>query len=652
MILREGVGTPHCRVYYRTGTINGQDKYALVASWDQEDPSKPWGTEFVRSFKYKSTENQGDECTVEIGTSNRAILDKPWAMAGAQLKVIWGYREGSMSKPKLLEVKTIKPSFTTDGITLTIIAVDRASELRESRSKEVHEAPSGNPNDKFTFSDVAIKFCREKGLILKLWGQTWDFRQKAPNNNSQSNSSQPMQLNRTLMDQIKAMGRPAPGDIDTIKKDPGISYQAYPQANKSDYLLLKEMLTQQDNGPHVIKSTDNVLEIDTRNLDKKPVYGYTWNGGSGELLGIDGKFDTEYAYNMAGNIQGDYSDNVNKVVGLHNSNSLVSGDTALGDSVMAYLSSYFTSARFFDNTVQYVVSAQIMKRLSGKVAQKLAQRAVTATVGEGLLAGLFGVTFGWEIWVGMIILDQMGLVPSASIEKLFEPGPDTPQKIYDPKYNQIPSVRDAYSNVGKPQIPQSFKDKLGTPHSYDENFRDLSEVIKSNITGSQFPFQNHLHTAETDPVAFKNVLDNYQKEKAMEAIEFDLETMMHPRIESGDIIRLGGIGTRLAGNYYISEIIHTLDSNGAINKLTVKKNAVNPVKSEESGQISSDEKVIKTNRTLDEEDTNIPYYNNIFKAQLVNGQQVDPPSSNSGWESTIHKGPVYNWLGLEIDQPK
>lgn len=581
-IIRDGFASPVIRVYYRLpDTANGKPRYGLLGSSDTRDADI--NRKYIATgISYTSTENEGDECKVTIETTDYAVLDRTFCMPGAEIKVSWGYIEGATSPVKYLRVKKVMPSYNHGGVSVELVCVDRASELRESKSKEVHEAASGNAEDTFNAWDLIARICKKKGLVFRFMGRTYDFREI-----DQTKSNKPVDQNKSLLENIKELGGTPDDPIDSKVKRGGVVYKQYPQANKSDYLLILELLTQQSGGPYVAKTTDNTLEVYKRDLAKKPTYSYVWAGGNGELTELSATIDDEVAFIASSNIQGDFSNPEDKSYTSANTNPIVSGDVSLGEQQKVYPWYGPVGEYVLENAPGNIARSAASIALYRLFASEAAAAALSVGWKEMIAAGIFGFTTGPTLLIGLglwaigKVTGYDDKIEGALSDVLSAFG--TPQQsnstgqVYDPKFLSIPAARDQFSGLRRANIPASFlsSPNLGIPQQWDSQRRDLADILKTNLQGIDYSFQKHIHTAEVEPEPFKNVIDNYQKEKSLEPLKFNITAVGNPRIFSGTIINLGGIGKLYSGNYYVAKVTHEVSGNSEYKiTLEIKRNAV------------------------------------------------------------------------------
>lgn len=270
--MQDGYGAPFVSCYYKNILI--QDR--------------------VESFKYSSSEDDGEDCEVNIRLDNPSLLDLPQYQEGVQWKIIWGYIGGKKSHPRKVYCYEVKPEFDDQNILLTISFNEKGISLKQRASKQIHTNTNiveilhkagkthglktsievldnkGNPIKIITsdeliknMKDLAEKKAARDAEDTTLFGSTDDdLLQRWQDGNIVDPSAR-----EGLKNLLAGIGL----------------YHNIAQGNKTDKQLLDELGKRQPGGQYILDTTDDEATLKQRNFNQKPVRSYSYGLKDGEL---------------------------------------------------------------------------------------------------------------------------------------------------------------------------------------------------------------------------------------------------------------------------------------------------------------------------------------------------------------------------------
>lgn len=563
----DGYDAPFINVYY-----------LKKGKTDKESVFKP--LEFpVIELDYKYAEGEDDEAIITIETYDKTIADRPEFQEGAALKVIWGYLNGRRSTARIVQVRDY--DFEGDGvIKFKITCAAKAALLKDSYSKEIH----GDGKKSFNWWTVACAICRKHGLALHFGDINVDFRRN-PN--------------------------PQIPNLPFYIEDKFLTYDWYPQASKSDYQLLAELLTSQPEGPYSITGRDESVVVGNRNLTSKPVRSYTYEGGSGELIKFTIKAKNQLGESESKGTIVTMWDQENKtfVSVPATDDKTPSGKTNEATRIGAIetgVSAALTTATFIKIAMKLLSKAPTLVpeiEIGTVGAESAAMGAVDAiaegsvltageTFGLSLLVGGAAIGFyymyyeigpGWQVEPGL----QFQIDSKEGVVKQRWKGEDGKvwMRIGKPKMAETQDYS-KYS-FGDPSLTQEQKDRYIQTEleNYggkdDPNFTTtikedtltedfIKKVENSYIDITKLPsfvgqvfnslgLTTRYSTAGSREGAMAEA-QNKKREDALNNIKATATLVGDPMIEDKQIITLLGIGKKYSGNYYIKKCKHKIST--------------------------------------------------------------------------------------------
>lgn len=301
--MRNGYGSPFVRIYTSVGEV----------------------TENIVDFNYKYSQEEDDTCQITIQTSNVDLPDKPEFQENVILKVVWGFIGENKTKTRKVIIRNIKPSYSEGAITFDILCTDKASRIKSNSSKKIHKG---------TVSNMAKEIADRNGLIYKGVSQTDDglaievtditgyarpgyYDQNGNYNIAVDNTAVPRRVDFRLYDQL-------------------------PQANKSDFHLLKDAASGDPAGPLELYGRDDELILQKKNLNQKPIKVYTYGDGTGLLLSFEPESKNLTRKGSSGNINIDAFNPEDKTSYNIDANDFTNNLPKLGDTTEV-------PARFYNN---------------------------------------------------------------------------------------------------------------------------------------------------------------------------------------------------------------------------------------------------------------------------------------------------------------
>lgn len=240
--MEQGYGAPYIKVYTSLGEVTSR----------------------VTDFTYKYSQEQDDLCQIRIESGDPNLPDYPEFQEGVILKITWGYLGEKKKKSREVIIRNVKAAFSQTIISLDLLCTDRVSRIKFTSSKKVH--------NNATLKSMANEIALRNGCGLNMDG----------GGNGDS-------VTATNVRQTAYLGKDGnyKEAIDNVLVAKTLTYRIFdtlPQANKSDFTILKEAAENDPNGPFEVTGRDNILSINPINTKQNPIRNYTWAGGNGELL--------------------------------------------------------------------------------------------------------------------------------------------------------------------------------------------------------------------------------------------------------------------------------------------------------------------------------------------------------------------------------
>ncbi len=204
----------------------------------------------VVNFAYKYSQEEDDTCQLaieasdDLGPDGVNLPDRAEFQEGCLLTVTWGLIGENNEKTRKVVIRNIKVFYGPGKVALELFCTNRASLLRSTSSKTIHNG---------TVADIAQKVTDNVGI-------------------------------NTYFVTVDDAGLQTRSTTGTPGTHPLRIYPTLPQADKSDHGIIDFAAQNDPNGPLEVVGRDNDLYIQKRNLNQKPIRSYTYGGPDGELI--------------------------------------------------------------------------------------------------------------------------------------------------------------------------------------------------------------------------------------------------------------------------------------------------------------------------------------------------------------------------------
>lgn len=501
----KGSGAPYIRVYTSLGEITSK----------------------ITSFSYKYSQEEDDTCQLRVEEKDVNLPDRVEFQEGAILKVVWGYLGESIKQTREVTIRNIKPSYIETTITLDLLCTDRVSRFKSTSSKKVHKG---------TIQDIAKDIAKRNGCTVKGFGDdgsidVLDVDVRKPSY---------FEDNGNLTSAVD--------NVVVVKPLVFKIYESLPQANKSDYQVLREAADNDPNGPWEVTGRDNTLIVNPINFNQKPQRAYVWEGGDGELLQFQPETKNYTRHQASSNVTTEAFNPHNKSAYTINSNEQTNNITKLGDTNEA-------PPRFSNNGMNGASSseAKIMVVGPNKVL------SVSGFPDVSLKNGKLVSNAAKPVVQNQGNVKQLGKGSNTPVNS--EVVPDDNFKINpadDYKNNQSIKGENGVINykVIDPTEP-AFLNSMG-------NFTTAvaTTAVVFPIKPIAIDYNQHIPTEE------HSVEDAYAKAKNSQAIAAmkknpaEIKVVGYSLLQSGKIITILNASKKYSGNYYIVECTHTITPGG------------------------------------------------------------------------------------------
>ena len=228
-------------------------------------------------FKYVYKIDGPDECTFTVKDSNISIADSPELQEKVELRLVWGYAGGPFSKTKKVFIENIKYRYVDYGIEISIIALDKSSNLAKGKKKKVYTNK--------TIDEIAEEVAKDNGVNYSpiVFGETEeDATVYGFLDTDGKREAFKMDNGFGSFNYIPAI------DNTSVKKFAIFEKKLnYVQATNTDKYMLDDLLNNAEGGPYILDTDGDTISINTKRLSSKPVKSYIWKGEKGELLSFE-----------------------------------------------------------------------------------------------------------------------------------------------------------------------------------------------------------------------------------------------------------------------------------------------------------------------------------------------------------------------------
>ena len=246
--MKNGFGSPQVRIFTSSAEVSAN----------------------VVDFSYKYSQEEDDVCQIRIRDKNVDLADRPEFQDGAILKVVWGYT-GEDKKIRKVCVRSIKASFTETEICLDLLCTDLSSRIKGNSSKKIHKG---------TLLQIGSEIAKKNGL--KLVSTSIDdsgniYTEGFKNTDNRRPGYYKEDSNYTTA-------------IDNTGVSRDMKFRVYdqlPQANMSDFNILKVAAKGDPSGPFEVTGRDDQLIIQKKDLNQKPLKVFDYKDGKGLVLSFN-----------------------------------------------------------------------------------------------------------------------------------------------------------------------------------------------------------------------------------------------------------------------------------------------------------------------------------------------------------------------------
>ena len=566
-ILKNGYGSPFITLFYLA-----EDGKFKVSPYS------------VTKLSYKYSEEGDDVATITIETSDTGVTDRPEFQKGKCLKVRWGYLEGP-SKTRKVFIRDIDPEFS-GTVSVTIKGTDKASYTKDFYSQKIYTADTDNEDDEFNFLKVAYDLCAKYGLKLRISGK--DVEVKADPNSNPKNSGVTNKV-PNFRNKVNGTNNARVVGIDCLDIPDSLtdnlnSYSSYPQANKSDWHIIWEMLKKEKSGPWVVTGKDDILIISQRDLTKKAYKSYTYRGGNGELIKVSisdkGQMTESEAESIAttswdpknGEFNFSGKDTFNTLTDKLNS---YTQETSLVNLGLEGISTYF-GVKTGSALVSWAASKLGMAKFAFRGLSSLESFGVTLAI-EGMAYN--ARKYKDEVNTGVAQPFSNGTVinpdddPAKNPNAVYVPGGGVDKKVVIPKVGVlIKHIRP------KGPVYKNFFDPGYNEVTYSVDWQETMKMRQEEdkLKASNVDMTNQLSQVQNmlDNKGFLNryssdnnsdiadaEANNLKSDNDLDKIKVSGVAIGDPSIEDMQIITLNNIGKKYSGNYYVKECTHEVDIN-------------------------------------------------------------------------------------------
>lgn len=449
-------------------------------------------TENVTSFVYEYDQDADDTCEITISTDNRMLADNPAFQEKAILEVTWGYI-GGKTKTRKVEVADVSATYSETEKLIHIKATDLAKKLKDTPSDKVHE--------KVTVLDIAKEIVNKHGLRLDA-SLTVKQDGKAIYHGTDEKGRYLHvfdtygQASSSVMTQDG--NYTAARESTAVPKEVEFNfYTALPQANKSDYKVLKDLLDREKGGPYEVTGRDDKLIVrDLKSaISKRPSRTYHYEEEPFDIISFEPetKTKTKSANTAAETVAYDE---------MTQQTGKTYASTETND--MPKMASTVNNGTWIQTPVPTTDASERQGRVS-------AQKALR---------------------------DRVDLSKNSIVDHLVKTG----------DYKEV--------TIGNDQLQVSLVDTHSTSkQTPDGNYTaatyHTSLIAKSGII---VPIAHSSNSPDTDPTKSAN----QQAEQEMNTNPGGLVVPGDPSIEAGIVVRVIGVAKKYAGNYYVKKAKHSV----------------------------------------------------------------------------------------------
>lgn len=433
----------------------------------------------VTQFRYVHSEKADDASIIVIESMDPNLPDHPDLQENKKLKLSWGYTSGKVSGKRSVYIFDVITSFDEQGVRVELKCYDRLAYLKLTSSDKIH---TGN------IEDIASGIAEANGL---------DFEGVKDNDqvfHTDINTEKPSILKEDGLTAI------ATDNTATTLKH----YASLPQANKSDYKVMREVLDKEPGGPYILEGRDDELIIRKRNFNQKPIRTYTYKAEPGYLLKFTPETKNKSHRAGATNIQTSGWNPELKSYILGDIGQVHDKDVVLGENLES-------SYRTFRGDTQNVNNTEDLE--------------------------VYPMDSGDDE-------DDLSNVPNIPEDENMESGKTSDGETW--KYYDI--------NTEAPAIQKS-------DGNYTVATDNTAVIINKGLYLKPDLNERH-HTVEDNEGDISAEAINRRRELELDKNAATATVLGDPELASGKIIGIFNVSNKFSGNYYITQATHVLSIDG------------------------------------------------------------------------------------------
>jgi hypothetical protein len=463
----------------------------------------------ITNFRYMHSEKADDASSIVIESLDPNLPDNPALQENCKIQLLWGYVGGTISGKRSVYIFDIHTSYDAQGVRMELKCYDRLSYLKMTSSTKVHSG---------TVDDIAQSIADENGLELSS-GEASDtivpgFNTEAP------------------------FIRQDSGYVSQAVDNTAVNVRGYivPQANMSDFKMLRDVLDKKPGGPWVLEGRDDSMIIRTRNFNQTPLRTYKWKSEPGFLLSFvpESKNKSHRASSANLNVSGWNPELKSYIEGdigqVHDRDAVLNNYVETSDRTLNQTSGKDSDANNIQDDVEQVEPLN-SESLDSDTAQ---EERITES-------------------------DQPDIEDTTSVDD--SDTEDSTTAVGSPwKVRRI--------NTESPAIKQDT--------GLTSQATDNTAVIISSKIFLKPDLSEKLHTIEQDEEGISAEALNKRKEEELAKNAANAVVIGDPQLVSGKVVTILNVSKKHSGNYYITQVEHVLEvPSGYICNMQLTRNGDN-----------------------------------------------------------------------------
>lgn len=441
----------------------------------------------VTHFRYIHSEKADDGSTIVIESMDTNLSDNPALQEDCKIKLLWGYIGGKISGKRSVYIIDTNASYDESGVRLELKCSDRLSYLKQTSSDDIQ---SGDPDE------LAKKLGEANGLEVFIDGV------HIPGNSTETPAIQQLD-----------------GTFSSATESTAVNFQGkfIPQANMSDFKVLRDSLDRKPGGPWVLEGRDDNLSIKKRDFNQVPYRAYTYKGEPAYLL----KFQPE-TKNKSHRAN---TTNINASGWNPETKSFIMGDIGQVHDKDVSLGEYIDESNRIPNSEDPVEDPESpeVEDVNNSEAEDSLPTSGDAQVND---LSSEGKTSNGDKWIRYKI------------------------------NNSAPSIKESDGTY-------SFA-------------RESTSVIVSRTSLLKPDLNGRLHTVGSDDESITAEAINKRKESELSKNNATGTILGDPELESGKIITILNVSKKHSGNYYLTQTEHVIEmGSGYVVNFTAVKQGYN-----------------------------------------------------------------------------